>query len=483
MDNDREVEKVHSQSQILARSKERFLQDIMREFRQGQDRYDLEAEFAKTKKNRSLIIPLSILLLVVVFSVVVIMVTRFIEESSLAIAMDIDDFADVNLRDLLDEAQRLQNRYDITIRERNRLTNERDGQVRSLERSLERELSLLGDSGLAPRERTLQAARLRQETEQQIMLVQEEFVRADRLLAEEMEELEAAIAQYDSRQLERAREQEEVLNNQQRLFEMEMQQLRDRYEGEIDQLLAGHRHELEALEAHQREVVAALRARNRENEAFLRNRFDPDLSRDPVAPLLDAPLDAPEAWAEPGEYRTVLAETDIADRRDYNDFVSRHEELRKLLGRLRQIPYENSLSPALAQLEVRLQHLVSGYEMVWRGLGDLVEERGDALQRKADTLKAREEALERFHYALDELSLIQGESGYILDPRDPEAIHVYVHPLVALPQEALGYVFRRDDELVGRVQFYEEDGQVWARSEDEGLRAFDRILIDLQGGE
>ncbi|MEW8119841.1 MAG: hypothetical protein AB2792_21985, partial [Candidatus Thiodiazotropha sp.] len=128
MDNGNEIkpEMDSKSTALIERSKALFLHDIISEFRNRQQRYDVGEEFAKTKKNRSLLIYAVILGMVAVFSIGVYLLTDYIQKDSKNIIVDIDDFKDVKLQELLDTVKRYESGLQQARRERYSLINNRD---------------------------------------------------------------------------------------------------------------------------------------------------------------------------------------------------------------------------------------------------------------------------------------------------------------------------------------------------------------------
>lgn len=498
MDNEREMseERKDPGTELVERSKMIFLQEIVEEFQERQAQYNLAEEFAKTKKNRSFLVPGIILALIVVFSVVVVGVTRYIQTSSRSIQVNIDDFADVNLRDVLDEAQRLQNQLDVTIRELEQTENELANAIDQVQRERDRGIQLLDNQTLTAAQRQSRVGELEAQAQSEIESLQGEYQPRIAELQARIEDLREQIAQYDSRQLEQAREQEEILNNQQRVAELEKQRLRETYEAEIDRLTETYESEIARLEAFQTEFEETIRQRHSEEIAALRQQhrqeladmfatYNPTFTDGELLGLLDPGVTAPgsDDWTIE-RYDSLLAEEGVARRGEYIALEERYAEFRRILDRLQAIPYENSITPALSQLEQRSYDLVMRYEDLWTGLRDSVLDRDSIIAARDRTIAEQRGELDELLFALEELTRVNGETGYILDPRDPEEIVVYVSRIRTVQQGAMGYVFRRDDEFVGSVRFVRRDGRMVAElidtAEDQEIRAFDKILIEAE---
>ncbi|MDA3947949.1 MAG: hypothetical protein PF508_01880 [Spirochaeta sp.] len=498
MDDERKMsdEKRKPGTELVERSKMVFLREIVEEFQEKQAQYDLQAEFAKTKKNRSYMVPGVILGLIVVFSLVVVAVTQYIQTSSRSIQVNIDDFADVNLRDVLDEAQRLQNELEAVQRELRQTETELADAIERVERERDRAVQLLEDRNLSVAQRNARRQELEAQAASEIESLQAEYQPRIATLQEEIEQLQEQIAQYDSRQLEQAREQEEVLNNQQQIAELEKQQIREQYEAEIERLTATYESEIAGLEQFQEDFerqirqshaneIAALQRQHRQalNEMFA--RYNPQFTEGSLLGLLDRELPTPDDPAAAiAPYSPLLGAEGVANRTEYATLQQRYEELLSIIARLGEIPYEGSVAPAIGQLEQRSYDLIRRYERLWTGLRDSVIDRDTIIAARNNTIDEQRAELDQLLFALEELTRFNGETGYILDPRNPDEIVVYVSRIRTVREGALGYVFRRDDEFIGSVRFVRRDGRMVAELVETvgemDLRPFDKILVEAQ---
>lgn len=200
-------------------------------------------------------------------------------------------------------------------------------------------------------------------------------------------------------------------------------------------------------------------------------------------------LDAPESESAAsfpgvGRYSSLFARERIVDRGRYEELVSQYAAIGSILDRLRQVPYQNSVPDALRQIDRRTRDLLAGYESIREGLEETVLNRDAIIAARDTTIADQEDRIGEFLFALDELARVNGDTGYILDPRNPDDVVVYVSRIRNVEVGSIGYVFRRDDEFVGTIRFVGRDGRIGAELvdtvEDMQLRAFDKVLIDVQ---
>ena len=472
MDNEREIIPESQQTaDLVERSKLAFLRETARKYGRKQEQYDVELEFARTKRNRSWFVPLTIVGLVAVCTLGVIGVTWFIQSNSRNITIEVDDFIGVNLREVLDEAQRLQNELDAVTRELRQVIDDRDDRIETIERERDQSITLLTNSELTSAQRGARANQINARAAAEIEAVTAEVAPRVAELEERIAELRAALDQYDARQLEQARAQAEILDNERKLFELQLQETTDGYESQIATLTNRYEAEISDLERFQAEFERTLRARHQREIAALILRYNPDVGGEEVERLLGGTAGAPvRQFDDLAPYTTTLARLGILTPDEYAALRERYRELVELVERLDAVPYRNSVPAILEALDTRLREVVLRYETIWTELNEAVVRR-NAL-------------IEDFLFALDELTSASGDTGYILDPRDPDNVIVFVgqiHPVVA---GNVAYVFRTDDTYVGLIEFYEHDDRLVARvvqtAPNMELRTFDKVLVQVQ---
>ena len=172
------------------------------------------------------------------------------------------------------------------------------------------------------------------------------------------------MAQYDSRQLELAREQEEVLNNQQRLFEIQMEELRDGFEERIQNLTSNYESRIAELEQYQAEFERTIRRRHANEIARLREehdqqtrelilRFNPQIRAGRVANALRrnfSPEIRGKSDIEP--YRALLGDEGAISRREYAD----------LAENVASIMSAHQLPPEAIELEITENTIIKDWE-------------------------------------------------------------------------------------------------------------------------
>jgi hypothetical protein len=197
----------------------------------------------------------------------------------------------------------------------------------------------------------------------------------DKLMADEerkIADLQKSINQFDLTMRENIRKAEEMVNNYRRLQEMELQKTRD--------------------------------------ELIL--KYNPIFQSPQLNAILDERVGKRNAAAlKP--FSALVAGENIMTRDEFETLRRRVGNQRLLMDRMNEIPYTNSVKPALATMSSIFNSAVFDYERLWSG--------------PAARLEERNRTLDSYAYALDSLIKTRPESGYIIDAGTKNNILVYMN--------------------------------------------------------
>lgn len=475
MDDGRKIAPEKKQDQagsLVESSKALFLREIIEEFRNEGKHYDLDWEFAKTKQNRNLFVAAIVLGIVLVFTVGAIVITYYIQEQSKNITVDIQEFEDIHLQELLDSAKKAENKHKAALRDLENLQREQSMELQSIEDNLQRQLSIVenGTDELAIKRR--KAYVLRAEANAEIALINEKYTPLVLEKEAEIAEYQQELDEYNLEQMEQARRQEEERNNQQLLFDIEMEKLTEYYEEKIAGMTNQYNGIIAGLQEYNKTITATLKTTHANEIAALIQKYNPTFTGEEIEAILNSPIDeqAFELKA-PGEFRPILGSERVLPEEEYSKLTAASDSFNTIMSLIKEIPSENSIPLAILQLEYLHKQSLNVYESIWNTL--------------ADKVLARNAEIEQFRHALEFLISTQRENGYILDARDSESIVVYVNQFLDVEDGTQGFVFRDDNELIARIQFTVDDTGVKAsllelENEATGLKPYDKILIEVQ---
>ena len=199
--------------------------------------YNIEKEYAKTKKQRS---PFSMLVLagcfVVVFLIAFIMV-KTISAHNEEITVSVTEFDDLNLKNLLNTVGVAQTNYDNAVKKRATIEADMSVKLKAAEEAHTNDLFVIDSmTRLTKKKRAELVADADKKYKEAVAAVHEEYdaqlVQADK----EIQEYKAQLAEFDTAKVEAAKEKEKALDSERRVKELEQKKIKDSYESRIAEL-------------------------------------------------------------------------------------------------------------------------------------------------------------------------------------------------------------------------------------------------------
>ena len=241
MDNDNKVKKnaVEKNTEQIHKEVMLFLGDELERIHHSStgQAYDIEKEYAKTKKNHS---PFSALMLTGCFLVVIgiaFVMTRVINSRNEDITVSLSEFDDLNLKNLLNTVASAQSNYDNAVKNRAAIEGDMTVRLRAAEDTRDNDLFVIESMNLRlkkQRDEKIRQAELKyRET---VSAIHQEF---DGKLAQadkEIEEYKKQLAEFDATKVQAAKEKEKALDSERRVKELEQQKIKDQYESRITEL-------------------------------------------------------------------------------------------------------------------------------------------------------------------------------------------------------------------------------------------------------
>ncbi len=454
--------------ELMARSRSLFLRDVERQLAK-KDLYNLDEEFARTRHNRSPIVWLSVLVFVSVMVVVAVAVTSEIQRRSQEVPVNVTAFADVNLRDILDRAKQLDLQMRTARQTLGDLQSSEAAQIRNARNNAEQQIQVVDAQLLAPSEKVQREDAIRSQLAAQVGEIRVRFGGQISDARKKIEEIQKELDHYDARQVEEARKQEAILNNQQRIFDMQMTKTVGYYEERIRELTDQFTNQIQTIRHNDSQLVSALKQSHATEVSNLIATYNPTFTSPEIADILNRPIDVtPQV---PDSFSRVVVEHRIAEAGGLSEMEGRMQEFETLLARLRQIPYKNSVPVALDHLQALSQEIVSTYQLMANGL--------------AATVSEESQVIGAYNHALSSLINSSRENGYIIDPRDASRIVVFVAPIYTVKDGESAFVFRKDDEPIGTIRLSVTPAGITGSlvslaKSTVPMKPFDKILLDVK---
>ena len=274
---------------------ELFLQDDVYAFnREKPQVYDLEKEFAKVKAQKKHTILWPLIILFIISVVLTFGITRYITYQNRQISVNVDVFEDINLRKLLDMVSRLEEQVKQAKNSKARAETRMQTELETALAEKDAEIFTVQALPISAKEKNKKIAEIETNYENQVAEINSRYTKEFETLDLEIESLQEQINAYDSANVERAQQQQAAIDSQRQLFELEKQQLTEKYENTINQLQT----QVNAMKAEElsirkkiteeisREYQAQFESLEKEYISKL-NALDPKITQDEYVNLLE----------------------------------------------------------------------------------------------------------------------------------------------------------------------------------------------------
>ena len=216
-----------------------FLGDELERIHHGtsDQSYDIEKEYEKSRKNHS---PFSALMLIgcflLVFGIAFFM-TRIISSNNEEITVSLEEFEDLNLKNLLNTVTAAQNNYENAVKKRASIEGDMTVKLKAAEEARTNDIFVVDSMNLRSKKVYNQRiAEVEEKYSAAIAAVHEEYdaqlVQADR----EVEEYKKQLAEFDAAKIESAKEKEKAIDSERKVKELEQKKIKDQYETRIAEL-------------------------------------------------------------------------------------------------------------------------------------------------------------------------------------------------------------------------------------------------------
>jgi len=463
--------------QLVRHESESFLKTALDQSKDVVKTYDVDVEYAKTKRNKSFVVVGATVVAIVILSVAAFAVTRSIEHRIAAAPVDVAAFDDLNLKDILDTTKRNEGDRERAKLELSQLQSDLSSSLAAADRDMQSAGESIKARAASADDETRQLKAAAAAAESKKKSLRAEFAAALAKKNAELAAIQKKIDQYDTRMVEQAKKQQVLLASERIVFDIEKKKQSDLYEARISELVAGRRSDAVELRRQKEELAASLTLRY--NPLFADERSQSLIAQAPMNLSKAMVLDPLHPYLNSAGVLDAASAARID--RSFSDFEY-------LSAKLRAVPFINAVPASLARIESEARSSFASYRSALAAAGGGLADRDQRIAEKdariaALTARAQEAegSLEQFRFAVTSFARESREGGYVIDPRDPSRILVYLDATVPISDGGSGYVVR-GDKSIATVAFHLEGGKLTANiirlETGETLQAFDTILVD-----
>lgn len=419
--------------------------------------YSLEDEFAKTKKNKNVGLIMLVILFIAIMGGGAYLGSLLIQQKSEQVDVDITDFEDINLREILASAQSDEAKLKVLRADLSDLRKEQQKDIIKAKDRTANEIELVMNRNLSPDERKKRVAKIKVGENRRINIINEKYEKKTSKKEEQIESLENKIALLDKETMHKAQQSEEALNNYNKLFKLKEDKLRAQHKRKLELQAARHKKELVVKEKHYKKLTKVLIL-----------KFNPKYKSKEINAILADSSGSDNAKLLLRDYDTAVAPYNVSERVKYSDIRTRIKNNSKLIKRLADTPYINSVPIAIDKINFLYTSIVLDYQKLWLGL--------------VDTIKRQDTLIKHYDYAFNSYSVIDRANGYILDARNNDTIVVFVEKLYS-PKDGDEALVYRKDKYIAKIKVYPKFDRVQATivelADGEKIQSLDKILFIL----
>ncbi len=195
--------------------------------------YDLETEYAKTRKNRLWSVWVTLGLTFLVFVLVTVFTIRGIGKSNDKIDVNLSSFEDLNLQNLFNQLERAQENFDEASKRRASLQGNLDSRIARAKQKMQADLELLANTRLSRASLAERRKKIQSDYNAEVQSAHDELDAQLSTADAEVKQYEEQLKSYDSENVARAQEWEKKMDSERQARQLERQKLVDSYEKQL----------------------------------------------------------------------------------------------------------------------------------------------------------------------------------------------------------------------------------------------------------
>jgi len=445
MGNDKQI-KVRSSDSSLEQTKAAFLPQTFKDPEGKAHQYDLEAEYNKTRKNKPYLLYMFVaafISLILIASVIIIVV---IQKKSRSIELNIRDFEDVKLKELIDSSKKNEGEIDQLRRDIAEIDSDYRDETDRINQDIESQKDGLMMRDIPEVEKNAKLDEISKEKERRLRVSGDAYKIKRKAKEDQIAAAQRRLNAGGSSAAKAEKSFGDIFGGENKLFKMQIDKVSADYEKKL-------RDEKE---------------QSRKDKEQLILLYNPLFKEKFVLDVMQKPVPAVQSRAD---FFTGLSDDLAIDNIMTRDQLMKLNDDMKgelaITGRLRQIPYKNSVQRAVVQSDSLTKSIFNTYDIL--------------MQKMVAVLQSKNQSLKYYTYALDYMTKSQQENGYILDPRDPSAIGIFTNKVHKIKAGNLAFVFRSDDDYIATVRFKSYKGllvgEIVDKAPGRDLRPFDKIMF------
>ena len=422
--------------------------------------YNIEKEYAKSKKNHS---PFSALMLIgcflVVFAIAFIM-TKTISAHNEEITVSVAEFDDLNLKNLLNTVGAAQTNYDNAVKNRATIEGDMAVKLKAAEDAHTNDIFVIDSMTRLSRKRRAELIyEADKNYKESIVAIHEEYdsqlVQADK----EIEEYKNQLAEFDSAKVQAAKEKEKALDSERRVKELEQKKIKDQYEARIADLnkkLADmQKQNSEAM----RSAVSSVSAQYQTELALL----DPKLNDEKAGSIIQK---TKTSAASDFDAKTLMAAKNLSSQKIsnvMNEYQKLYDDYKYLDKAVTAVPQKNSIPSYVAASHELVNEMGASFVNTTASLYNETVQLNGKIKNLSDELTESKKQISEqqafYEQTYETLLTLAKTNAVIVFGTDYDSIRVYVtgKARYLITEEGADAEFKADKNIKGKIFRAEDD--------------------------
>jgi hypothetical protein len=221
--------------------------------------YSLSEEFAKTRKNKNYLFYPVVFGFIIALSLFTYILTQDIQERNRSVEVEIKEFQDLTLADVINQARENQKKLGSLKAELQESQRNLQERLQRIEAEAQQRIALIKARDLSPEEKRKQIAAIQNQYSGRVQNLKSEYEQRIRQKEQEISSIRNRLEQQQQKmETKFARERENILAQKERLHEREMDRLRQSYENRIEKIREQNEKQIRELKEHQKALINQL---------------------------------------------------------------------------------------------------------------------------------------------------------------------------------------------------------------------------------
>ena len=397
-------------NQLIDTTKESFLNVPFSHEPAGGEFYNLETEFAGTKKNRSYFVTLLMLGFFALVGAGAWILYLAIEEGNKKFDVQVVDFEELKIREAFDALQKDRATLATLTREIQRLSDEFRQQEQRITLDISNKKEAFIQSGLV--DASTSSGQIASEGLKQLEILRNLYLPQLETKKLELQGLQEKVATQESDLAPLLQGREAFTNNQQKLFDRQREDLATFYENRLNSQKNEWTRIVQQQERARAVLIKTLNDRRERELADQEIKYNP-LFEDPKIVSLVGEVIAPNGTkplTDPG----ILIREGVLTQEYLDSITADFDDLRFLMAELKKIPYVNSIPGVLQAVDSLAAGALTKTDALLPLIDKAVEGKNQIITEKDLLIEQKTQEVLRLQDYLLGLAGKIGGDGYIL---------------------------------------------------------------------